>query len=415
MRNLYDQYDQPENKLTHALVSTLANDRKLLRPFLRWLEAERIPPLKALHIVEQQVPGVRTSGDEAESRGLPDACIHDAEGWAVLIEAKVQAGISVGQLRRHKATAERHGFEDLHLCLIAVDLPKRELPLGVRRVEWRELYEWFGRWTNRSTWARKFVEYMQVFEAKMLSQAYDIRGTLTMFDGLRFNDDNPYTYREGKRLIRLLGDELQQRKDLVKLGVDPKGQRRSAITGRNDDRVWDFIPLKVARKAKQFTDFPHLTMGVFRNEAIAAVTIPNGVKGGFRTKLKAGEIKDFRELLRQVEAGLRPIVRQSKGARPMVYATQRHYRGQRSLPEVDARLDADLRTIAGCAKSLIKPQPEWIEAIFRVLVSKRSNVQFGVEVHFQYDCPVVRSPRAVDLCAESWRAMWPIVEFVLQG
>ena len=88
MRNLYDQYDQPENKLTHALVSTLANDRKLLRPFLRWLGAANTPPLKALHIVEQQVPGVRTSGEEAESKGLPDTCIHDAEGWAVLIEAK---------------------------------------------------------------------------------------------------------------------------------------------------------------------------------------------------------------------------------------------------------------------------------------------------------------------------------------
>lgn len=64
MRNIFDQYIQPENRLTHTLVSTLANERRLIRPFLRWLSAENVPPLRELQVVEQQVPG------EAVAAGL---------------------------------------------------------------------------------------------------------------------------------------------------------------------------------------------------------------------------------------------------------------------------------------------------------------------------------------------------------
>ncbi len=31
VRNIFDQYEQPESRLTHALVSCLVEDRKLLR------------------------------------------------------------------------------------------------------------------------------------------------------------------------------------------------------------------------------------------------------------------------------------------------------------------------------------------------------------------------------------------------
>ena len=34
IRNVFDQYDQPENKLTHSLMSCLNEDRELLKNFL---------------------------------------------------------------------------------------------------------------------------------------------------------------------------------------------------------------------------------------------------------------------------------------------------------------------------------------------------------------------------------------------
>ena len=98
----------------------------------------------------------------------------------------------------------------------------------------------------------------------------------------------------------------------------------------------------------------------------------------------------------------------------MIYVTQRHFHTQRANAEVDARLDADLRTAVRRNNSGVKYQPQWIGAIYDVLVNKQSNIQFGVEVVFRYSCPVVRSPNAATLFADSWTALSPVVDFVLE-
>ena len=416
MRNIFDQYEQPENRLTHALISTLSNDRRLIRPFLKRLKIGSTPPVQGLRLVEQQVPGVNVSGEEIDAKGLPDACIFDDKGWALLLESKVQAAVSRNQLERHLKSAARNGYENAHVVAIVVDAACNGLPEGAKAVEWRELYTWFRKLAAVSRWAGIFVDYMQVFESRMIAkEGYLKQGTLTMFDGLRFNEDNPYTHREAKRLIRLLRAELQQRKDLQELGVDPTGEGRSALTGRGFDAVWDFLPLKQARGAVQHTAFPHLTLALNPESAIAAVTVPNGVKGGVRTKLKEGGVEGFRSLVAELDRALRHAgrIRKSKGAKPFMYVHQRHFLSQRSRGITDGRLEVDLRTLAGCPKAGVHRQPEWIDAIYSLLTHKRSNIQFGVEVRFKYDCPIAGSREVVDLFAETWTALKPLLNFVL--
>lgn len=412
MRNVFDQYDQPENKLTHALVSALAHDRRLIRPFLRWAGIHGVPQTRDLRIVEQQVPGADVSGDEVEAKGLPDACIYTDDGWAVLIESKVQAGIGVGQLRRHISTARSHGFERPHLLVLSVNRPKKRMPTGTRTREWRALFQWFDKQPHARSWAAEFAEYMQVFEARMIAKDYAIRGTITMFSGIKFDGKNPYSYRQGKRLIRLLGDELQGRKEVHKIGVDPKGKRRSAITGRGQDGVWDFLPLRVAR-GKPFTSYPHLTMVIGRRGATAAVTVPDGVRGGVRTKLRKLGLEGFHAMIREIGSNLNSVIRESKGARPLLYVTQRHYDSQRSPEKVDGRLDADLRTLVESGRGGVKFQPEWVDAVYNIVTRKRSNVQFGVEVRFSSKCPRLRSAKAVGLFAKTWISVKPLLDFVL--
>lgn len=415
MRNVFDQYDQPENRLTHALVCTLGRDRRLLRPFLKWLGIGDVPPTRKLRIVEQHVPGTEEPADESEARGLPDACIFDEGNWALVVESKVQAHLQADQVRRHLATVSAHGFEQVQGLVISVDDVTGPLPNGARAVKWQEVYCWFDRQAAGSGWAREFVEYMQVFEARMIAKDYEIRGTLTVFNGLKFDKDNPYTYREGKRLIRLLGDELQARKDLHRIGVDPKGERRPAITGRSADSVWDFLPLEEARGAKLFTEFPHFTLSLRRANVRAVVIVPNGVRGGFRGKLRQMGETAFREFIESLEKNVRPVVRKAGDACPKIYLQQRHFRSQKSRGEIDAQIEADLRTLARSRNSRVKYQPQWIDAIYDLLVHKRSNMQLGVGVDFQYDCPIVRSPEAVDLFAETWIALSPLVDLVLDG
>jgi hypothetical protein len=326
MRNVFDQYEQPENKLTHALMCTLDNERSLLLlPFLRWLGIKDIPKAGNLHIVEQQVPGSLVSGDEDEARGLPDACIYSDEGWAVLYESKVLAHLSRDQLNRHVQTAKRHGFERPQLVVLTDDGAGTKLPQGAMDVRWREIYSWFGARQSRSAAAETLVNYMEVLESQMITRDYAIRGTITMFNGLRFGPDSPYTYPEGRRCIRLLGDELQKQKDLrEKVGVDPKGKRRGAITGRGSEGVWDYLPLKIARGAAEFTHFPHLTLGINSKYVNAAVTVPNSVKGGFKKKLHALGAERFVEMMAGLEKRLRPVIKRSRSAKPIAYITQRH-------------------------------------------------------------------------------------------
>jgi hypothetical protein len=413
MRNLFDQYSQPENRLTHALVTTLGQERKLLRPFLLWLGIEHVPPVKELSICEQQIPGSpQLDATEAEAKGLPDACVFNEDGWLVLFECKIQATISADQIVRHRGTAVRYGFAKPLVVVVAVDRPGNALPTDVIAVTWADLYCWFSSKASGSYWIQEFLRYMQVFERRMLAQEYDIRGTITVFDGLKFDDDNPYTYREGKRLIRLLGDQLQQRKDLIKIGVDPQGSRRTAITGSDSDQVWDYLPLRAARDAK-FTAFPHFTMVLHRQRVRISITVPNGVQGGFRSKLASCGPEGFLQLLAQLETNLRPVLKRSRGATPFIYLTQRHFTSRRGASEMDARIEADLRTAIPGRTGGVKYQPQWLDAVFALLVNRRSNMQTGVEAHFRYDCPIVRSPKAVDLLADTWKALVPLVDFVV--
>src|SRR5712672_1545921 len=110
MRNLFDQYTQPENRLTHALLASLEADPRLLRDFIRWAVPESRPRGR-LSVLEQALPGAPedVSGtEEDERKGLPDGWIHDREGWALLLESKVAAAPDSDQIRRQLDAYPKH-------------------------------------------------------------------------------------------------------------------------------------------------------------------------------------------------------------------------------------------------------------------------------------------------------------------
>ena len=138
--------------------------------------------------------------------------------------------------------------------------------------------------------------------------------------------------------------------------------------------------------------------------------MPNGVAGGFRTSLKNLGSDGFLDLIAEIEERIRPIVEGSLKARAILYATQRHYKSQRSRAIVDGRLETDVRRVDLFGGEVPTPVGG---SIYTVLTNKRSNIQCGMEVQFDYGCPIVRSPEAVDLFADSWEAMQPLLDFVL--
>lgn len=410
MRNIFDQYDQPENKITHALVSTLYHDRRLIKPFLRFLKVGNIPHLKNIDIGIQGLPGQELSINHETEDSVPDAYFCDNDSWAVIIESKVQAGINNNQLIRHQKKAKNYGYDDNVVVVIAVNPPTKRLS-GVKYVTWKSVYQWFVAKREISFWAKHFIDYMEIYESKMLTQNYNIKGTITMFSGFHFSEETPYTYREGKRLIKVLGEGFRNNRDLIKgLDLDSKCKGRSAITHGENGTVWDYIPLRIAGGSAP-TSFPHATFAVRPNDAIVAITIPHGIKGGFKSKLKSVEVGGFKDLLKKVEKYLRKPIKKATGTKPIVYIHQRHYKSQRSFPETDGRLEVDLRTLN--VDSTLKYQPMWSEAIYDILTNKKTNIQFGVEVRFPYTAKCMKSENAVDVMVEAWIAMKPLINFAV--
>ncbi len=417
MRNIFDQYLQPENRLTHALVSSLGADPAILSKFVRWVCGENRRS-RRLEIIEQRLPGEEESDeDEAERLGLPDAWIHDGDTWALILENKIQAPLNLSQIARHRRTAERRGFSDIHLVALVAARPKSRDQTGLRIIEWTQVYSWLQK-ERTSEWARRLIEYMEVLERKLTEQEYRWEGALTVFAGLPFGANCPYNYHDAKRLLRLALDKLRTRRALQReLGMNPKGKGRSAITGREGSSVWDFLPLGKARRAQNFTEYPHLTFAIQRERLLTEVIIPNGIRSQFRRNLLAGSREGFLGVVRRVHDNLHGALRTVEGALPYVEIVQRHYRTQKSPSITDARLEFDLRTAFDGPRrwrTPVKQQPQWVEALYGVLAHKHSNIQVGFGASFPYDrCPAVRTAAILDHAVRVWLACKPLIRGAL--
>lgn len=420
MRNIFDQYSQVENRVTHALASSLASDGALLRRFVAWATGGKAPPGQ-LEILEQSLPGERLdlSEEESERRGLPDACILAPGGWALIIESKVAAKVNTDQLRRHLRTAERRGLTDCHLLLLTAATSGRSGGRVIART-WTDVYRWLILQTPESRWAGICANYLEVAEARGAADGYLKEGALTVFSGIPFDAENPYTYAQGKRILGLLRGELLKHKGLQrKLHINAECQGRGAITGSKANRVWDFISLVVptsggkVQKAVAFTKQPHLTLGIGSDAFGISLTLPNSVPARFRNGVLGADRRHFEELIAEATQGITKVLRASRGAVPRITVVQRHYLTQRSLPTVDASLQFDPRTAVygGSRRSRTRTQPEWLQATYEALRSRRSNLQFQIGAEFPYaKCPEVRTAEICDLAAGVWLACRPIIK-----
>ena len=420
MRNVFDQYTQPENRLTHALVSALSEDRRLLRLFVRWATRQRIGRTVPLEIIEQSLPGERVAAEtDAEKRGLPDACIYRNNDWVLLIESKVASPLRTEQLQRHFRTASRRGFQIITLLVIDVDGTDLALPDGTILRKWSEIYACLIAQSSRSDWAKRAADYFVIAENRLVEEGYLKEGTLTTFSGIPFRKGEPYNYPEAKRLIRLAMDELRKNRALIcELGMNPRGTGRGSITGQDGVSVWDFLRLKNSKQNKPFTNYPHLTLSIETDRILAIVTVPHGIETEMRRNLLELEYDGFQDLLANVNLRLLRALRKAPGASPWVIVVQRRYPTQRAQAILDARIEYDLRTASPEKQkgSKVRPQPQWLKATYDALCKKRSNLQVAVGAIFPYTtCPATKNQKIVDHVANIWLACKPLLDVMLHG
>ena len=416
MRHIFDQYSQPENRITHALISGLAQDSRLLRKFVQWITGKKFLRGTAFNIVEQSLPGeIQTDEENAEERGLPDAWIYTEDGWALLIESKISAHVLASQLTRHLRIAQRRGFPDSTLLVLATEDKIKRLPNGTAGLSWRQVYKWLCRQSDKHGWARHIQTYMEIAEAKMVQMGYLKEGTITRFAGIPFTRDYPFNYLEAKRLLGLIMDELKTKKSLQRLGVDPKLPGRGAIKSHKGWSVWDFMRLKYSKNSRNFTKYPHFTVAILADKATAFVTLPNAAERIIRKRLFGCGQEVFNNLMSSILEKMKPVFKIDPSVQPYAQVIQRHYLSQSSPPIQDAILRYDLRTITQDGEKVRhKYQPQWLETTYEVMTNKKSNIQFEIGIEIPYrESRIVHTTKAITLFEEAFLALQPFLKQAL--
>lgn len=413
MRHILDQYDQPENRLTHALMSCLVEDKRLLLRFLKWTLGDC--PEGPFSLSEQALPGEEEVPEGvADKRGIPDGWIHSDElGWALLIESKVSSPWSLDQIRRHFRMAEKRGYKKVLLLAIGTELPRFVDGQRIFYKAWRDIYCWLCGQAQDSQWADKLREYFEIWEVKM-AENYLKKETITRFAGIPFSIDNPYRYGEAKRVMGLLIDEVKKDRGFVKkMGIDVGLPGRPAKTGKDALYIWDFLRVKESRGESDFTAYPHLTFSIQNDKTRIQVTVPHRAKKMIWDRISSLDNSQMEKVIGAVLVGARPLMQMERGAKPYIHLTQRHYLSQKSLPVQDADLWFDLRTVVkGDNKE--KYQPEWLAACCSAMRSRRSNIQLGIGFDFPIrSCASLRSEKAVEVVKRSFYAMAPFLNVLL--
>ena len=75
-------------------------------------------------------------------------------------------------------------------------------------------------------------------------------------------------------------------------------------------------------------------------------------------------------------------------------------------------MEVDLRTVLDTAKGPVKHQPGWLECIFELLVNKKTNLQWGIQLKCPHSEKVMPSEKAIDIMVDTWIAMIPLRNFV---
>lgn len=418
MRNIFDQYKQPENRLTHALVCCLHEDDALKRDFVEWLIGRAVPE-GHLHIAEQSLPGQPSEDEDGVRDSLPDAWIFSDDGWSLLIESKVQAPVDTDQLQSHQSMARKYGYDDATVCLISAKPTTIELPANVVHRLWPEVYEWLHIRQRQSEWARRMVDYMEVLEAKMTATEYLTEGSLTTFTGLRFDDEDGYLPLQAKRLLKLAMQEIRNSERLRQIGVDPMLPGRGRIP-END--VWDCVRLQGIGSSGQFNEQPHFTLGLPPEGVLAVLIIPNRwlAVGAHRQAIKQLGYETFLDKITDVTRRLTEVLGSSTQARPWILVQQRRATKGQRLDVWDARLEFDPQTATGLltddhAGRPLKPQHEWLEATYRALTNKNANLEMCLGGRMQYNYAGVQSREFLDRVINSWAACQPLLAAICPG
>ncbi len=406
IRNVFDQYDQPENKLTHSLMSCLNEDRELLKNFLNTFRPKFIDnkKIKKICVNEQTLPEEQISDQEEievdekkkglsdgifydDGEGVPDGIIYDdKDRKCIIIESKIELKLSKKQLLRHEKSVSKRDYEIRGLY---ITVEEKKIPLeNWKNIIWSDIYSWAYKQEQKidSRWAGILVGYFDKLEEKMRMRKKGFMGSITKFTGINFKGG--YSPSEGKHVLIHLMKKIRTHhyKELVtKLGADFTSNKKKPIKTLS---LWDKIPLKSGNTTKE--NF-HISISVTPEFATAGLTLPNqSFRGNIRKRFNSLKFQEFQELIYNITHNIVGHFRTKKNYIPHIRIRQRRYPSQNSTPIIDGKINFDIRTafskFADDLKPKQKPQIEWLQAAHNLMLNRKSNanMEFQIGVDFYY-------------------------------
>lgn len=361
---LYHQYDNPENRLTHALLHTVASSDWILPRFLKDVADIKVRVKgKMFEVSTQKVPFQQGDIDPEKIESVPDAWIIDdftEVGLAIEIKAETHC-VSIKQLNSHANRILRYKHPhllvitpDLHKPSILTDFESSKEELKVQWQSWDTLYRWFKQLyldANRREKDRFLITSMLEY----LERRRKVLG----FQGIFFRTGFDVT--EAKEILNAEMETIQPEFNIVYPNLT---RRRPAITTMFNDAVWDCFGSE-----KGFTSDIHFTFSINEKHHDISMTIPNSA-GKVWSRLKAV----FRSV--ESESELYRILQQLRSKVPYLYIEliQRHFEYRRHGTR-DGYMEFDIDTLGSpfkTKKSKAKEFSVWKHALKEAIINKRN-------------------------------------------
>ena len=285
MRNIFDSYSKNEDKLTHALFSTLDSDKDLLDSFMKDICKLKVKP-RNLSVSVQSYPSARAyTNKEIKKRSLPDAWIYDSDEFAMVFESKITDSLTQKQLDDHQRTTEIRGFRKPRFYTITALSNAGDFD-GWKQITWVSIYTWLRQAQAKHPLAKHTADYFEILESRMHSKKISQKFKITTFTGFDPYYDKIYNHGLAKNTIRKAMEKLLASSCLIEqLGMNPKTSIRGSIKEQKGTGVWDYLSL-IDESIKDSKKALHLTLGINKTCVEAYITIPNNIIKDQKDRIK---------------------------------------------------------------------------------------------------------------------------------
>lgn len=382
LNNIFDQYDQEENRVTNAFLQTISKDKRLLKTFLLEYFDIRLAENSNVIISSQKVPfGL---GDKKEDRekaeGIPDGWIIIDEEIALVFEAKIKRDMikDNNQLLAHAKRIKGYGQKYLGVITPDEESPIKNISIlnvNVKWLSWRDVYKIVS--------SGKGHQDLSGYLRNQLKEYLAMKEDLVGFQGIDY-PSGLYNSREAKIIIKNLIGEIKP--EILKGYPNLKFERKSYSKDVHPYKVFHRSVWSCLAADKNFTKDLHVTFWVAETHFGMGITIPHNA-GKRWTRLREIFSKDdpfdsFVSKLYQLREKL-----------PNLYIefVHRHYIGRKGNDIIDGILEMDIDTIKGSEN--VKANENWLEALRNLVKSKKGyNGQLMLITRFFYkDDPKIKT------------------------